>query len=92
MSNDLKNDMEDLKLVRLNISLEQSVKEWFQLRARRMGMSMSQLMSFVLTSYYESRIDAETRNSLNEFCTNPQVQADNKELLSFLKEMFENSD
>ena len=86
---ELENDIEDIKLVRINVNLEKSVKEWYQLRARKMGMSMSQLMSFVLTSYCESRMDADVRSSFNEFCMNPQNQADNKELLSCLKDILD---
>lgn len=78
MSDFNKNDVE---LCRVNVNLERKVKEWLSWHAKTMGMSMSQLCSFLITQYYNNNLNQETMRTLKEVVVNPEFQANNKEFL-----------
>ena len=55
----MKTKIEDLNLIRVNVTIEEDCKDWFMFKAKSMGMSMSNLMSFILSNYYESCLNQE---------------------------------
>lgn len=52
-------NIEDLKLIRVNVSIEEDCKNFYQFKAKSLGMSMSSLMAFILSDYYESQFMQE---------------------------------
>lgn len=84
--------IENIKTERCNINLEKSCKDWFMWKAKTMGMNMSQLMAFVLTSYKDTQQNADALKSLSNVAENADSQAVNRELLDLLKAIKEDSD
>lgn len=62
----MKERIEDLKLTRVNVSIEEDCKNWYQFKAKSMGMSMANLMAFILSNYYESQLTQEATRVLAE--------------------------
>jgi hypothetical protein len=60
------NDFDDIKLCRININVEQSVKEWYQRKAKCMGMSMCQLMAYVIANYCETQRNSEAFRNMTD--------------------------
>lgn len=79
-------NLDDIELVRININIEKNVKEWYQYKAKSMGMSMSQLMSYILTNYYDGQKNAETLKDIKNMAYDEQLKADNKEMYALMVE------
>lgn len=82
-------NLNDIELVRVNVHLEKSVKEWFQYRAKSMGMNMSQLMAFVLTSYADAQKNNEAVRNLSAIASDEQTTTTNKDLIDAMQKLFE---
>ena len=76
----------DIKLVRINVNLEENVKKWYQYKARSMGMSMSQLMAYILTNYHDQQINAQNLAEIKNMAYDEQLKNDNKELYKMMME------
>lgn len=79
--------MEDLHLNRCNVQVEDDVKAWYMYKAKSMGMSMSQLMAFVLANWYESHINADAVRMLAELNKGEDLKQVNENMISMLVEM-----
>lgn len=77
--------IEDLHLNRCNVNVEDSIKDWYMFKARSMGMSMSQLMSFVLANWYESHRNAEALQIIAELSKGDDLKETNANTLEILK-------
>lgn len=82
---DLMKRYEDLHLNRCNVQVEDAVKEWYMFKAKSMGMSMSQLMSFVISNWYESHKNAEALQILAEISKGDDLKETNANTLEILK-------
>lgn len=80
-------NLDDIELIRININLEKSVKEWFQYRAKTMGMSMSQLMAFVLTTYSETQKNNEAVRNLSAMAADEKTTMNNAEMIAALQKL-----
>lgn len=80
-------ELNNIKLIRINVNLEQSVKEWYQYKARTMGMSMSQLMSYILTNYHDSQVQAQNLADIKNIAYDEKLKNDNKEMYAMLIEL-----
>lgn len=79
--------MEDLHLNRCNVQVEDDVKAWYMYKAKSMGMSMSQLMAFVLANWYESHINADAVRMLAELNKGEDLKQVNENIISVIAEM-----
>ena len=82
---DLMKRYEDLHLNRCNVQVEDEVKEWYMYKSKSMGMSMSQLMSFVLANWYESHKNAEALQIIAELSKGEDLKETNANTLEILK-------
>lgn len=80
-------NLKDIELTRVNISLEKSTKEWFQYKAKTMGMTMSQLMAYILTTYSETQRNNEAVRTLKDLATDENTKSENAEMLKTLQEL-----
>lgn len=80
-------ELNNIKLIRINVNLEQSVKEWYQYKAKTMGMSMSQLMSYILTNYHDNQMQSQNLADIKNMAYDEQLKNDNKEMYSMLLEL-----
>lgn len=76
-----------VKLNRININVEDSVKKWYQIKARSMGMNMTQLMSYVVANYCTTQKQAETLQQIGEISKNENIREDNVNMLNLIVEM-----
>ena len=86
----MKNKYEDLVLTRVNISIEEDCKQWYMFKAKSMGMSMANLMSFVLSNFWEQHITADAVRLLSEISKGEDLKnlnADTKEILQAIQSM-----
>lgn len=75
--------LSEMHVSRCNVNLEDDCKAWYVTKAKSMGMSMSNLLSFVCTNYFEQQRNAETLRNLSEMNQNEEL----KELNENVKEM-----
>lgn len=73
----MKDRIEDLKLTRVNISIEEDCKEWFQFKAKSMGMSMANLMAFILSNYYEQNLNQQATRAISEAMQSDNIKQTN---------------
>lgn len=78
--------LEELHLNRCNVQVEDDVKDWYMYKARSMGMSMSQLMAFVLSNWYEQHINADAVRMLAELNQDGDLKETNRNVLELLTE------
>ena len=79
--------LNEMHVSRCNVNLEDDCKQWYVTKAKSMGMSMSNLLSFVCTNYYETQRNAETLRRVSEMNQSSDIKelSDNvRELLSIL--------
>lgn len=81
--------MEDMKLARININLSQECKEWYQEKARSMGMAMSQLMSYILSTHYENSLNAEAVRLMSSFSKSGDIQEIQKQMIELMTQIKE---
>jgi len=84
----MKDKIEDLVLTRVNISIEEDCKQWYMFKARSMGMSMANLMSFVLSNFWEQHITADAVRLLSELTNGEELKkfnAETKEILQSIQ-------
>ena len=79
--------LEELHLNRCNVQVEDDVKEWYMYKAKSMGMSMSQLMSFVLSNWYEQHINADAVRMIAELNKDEDLKQTNQNVLAMIAEM-----
>lgn len=79
--------IEELHLNRCNVNVEDDCKAWYMYKAKSMGMSMSQLMAFVLSNWYESHINADAMRMLAELNKDEDLKQTNQNVLAMLAEM-----
>lgn len=79
--------LEELHLNRCNVQVEDDVKEWYMYKAKSMGMSMSQLMSFVLSNWYEQHINADAVRMIAELNKDEDLKQTNQNVLAMISEM-----
>jgi antitoxin component of RelBE/YafQ-DinJ toxin-antitoxin module len=82
-------DLNDIELVRVNVHLERGVKEWFQYRAKSMGMNMSQLMAFILTNYADTQRNNEAVRNLSDLAADEQTTVTNQEFIEAMQKLVE---
>ena len=80
-------NLDDIELIRVNVNLEKSVKEWFQYRAKTMGMTMGQLMSFILTNYADTQRNNEAVRNLSVLAADEQTTVTNQELVEVIQKL-----
>jgi CRISPR/Cas system-associated exonuclease Cas4 (RecB family) len=82
-------DFDDIKICRINVNVEQSVKDWYQYKAKSMGMSMCQLMAYVIANYCETQRNSEAFRSMSDMTVKTDaesLQRENMETINiFLK-------
>lgn len=78
--------LQELHLNRCNVQVEDDVKDWYMYKARSMGMSMSQLMAFVLSNWYEQHINADAVRMIADLNKNGELQETNRNVLELLTE------
>lgn len=91
----MKDKFEDLVLTRVNISIEEDCKQWYMFKAKSMGMSMANLMSFVLSNFWEQHITADAVRLLSEVSKGDDLKslnADAKEILQVLQSLNKSED
>ena len=71
---------------RCNVNLEDECKLWYVTKAKSMGVSMSNLLSFVCTNYYEQQRNAETLRNISEMNENV------KEMMKMFAELTQSED
>ena len=76
---------EELHLNRCNVQVEDAVKDWYMFKAKSMGMSMSQLMAFVLANWYENHITADAVRLLSELGKGEDLKQTNAEMAKLLE-------
>lgn len=79
--------LEELHLNRCNVQVEDDVKEWYMYKAKSMGMSMSQLMAFVLSYWYEQHINADAVRMIAELNKDEDLKQTNQNVLAMIAEM-----
>jgi antitoxin component of RelBE/YafQ-DinJ toxin-antitoxin module len=79
--------IEELHLNRCNVQIEDDVKAWYMYKAKSMGMSMSQLMSFVLSNWYESHINADAVRMIAELNQSEDLKQTNQGVFELIAEM-----
>lgn len=79
-------NLNDIELVRININIEKNVKEWYQYKAKTMGMSMSQLMSYILTNYHDNQIQSQNLADIKNMAYDENLKAENKEMYNMMIE------
>lgn len=81
----MKERIEDLKLTRVNISIEEDCKEWYQFKAKSMGMSMANLMAFILSNYYENSLNQQAQRTLSEAMKSESVKETNDVAMAMIE-------
>lgn len=85
----IKPDIDGIEIVKTNIKLEKSIKEWYRYKARTMAMDMSQLMAYVLTNYCETQKNSEALRTMSNITANTDtktLQAENVKMIAeFMK-------
>lgn len=84
---DLMKSLEELHLNRCNVQVEDDVKDWYMYKAKSMGMSMSQLMAFVLSNWYEQHINADAVRMLAELNSDDDLKKTNQSVLAMISEL-----
>lgn len=79
-------NFEELHLNRCNVQVEDEVKSWYVYTAKSMGMSTSQLMSFVLSQWYEQHINADAVRVIAEMNKNGELTQVTQELFQLIAE------
>jgi antitoxin component of RelBE/YafQ-DinJ toxin-antitoxin module len=82
-------DLNDIELIRININIAKNVKEWYQYKAKSMGMSMSTLMAYILTDYYDKQIQADTIRMACDDSTKEETKQMYKMMFELLQEIQE---
>lgn len=80
---------------RCNVNLEDECKLWYVTKAKSMGVSMSNLLSFVCTNYYEQQRNAETLRNISEMNQNEELKELNenvKEMMKMFAELAQSDD
>lgn len=78
--------IEDFHLNRCNVNVEDEIKNWYMCKARSMGMSMSQLMSYVIYSYYEQHTNSDALKALASLSSDDNLRQTNNNLSAFILE------
>lgn len=81
----MKERIEDLKLTRVNISIEEDCKEWYQFKAKSMGMSMANLMAFILSNYYENQLTQQATRGIAEAIKSENVKETNDVAMAMIE-------
>ena len=84
----MKDKIEDLVLTRVNISIEEDCKQWYMFKARSMGMSMANLMAYVLSNFWEQHITADAVRLLSEMSQGEDLKklnSDTKDILQAIQ-------
>lgn len=55
----MENNFDDIKIVKVTLSLNEKTKEWYRGKAKSMAMDMSQLMGYVLYNWCEQQQNSE---------------------------------
>lgn len=76
--------LDEIHLNRCNVNIEDDCKDWFMIKAKSMGMSMSQLMSFILTNYYDAQLNADAMKNISAMNQNPALTEANKNLVEMM--------
>ena len=79
------------EMARISIKVTKEVKEWYQQEAKKYGMAMGSLMTFVITKNYENLMAAETMKDMNTLIKeakedSPTLES-NKELMAQFSEL-----
>jgi len=91
----MKDKIEDLVLTRVNISIEEDCKQWYMFKARSMGMSMANLMAYVLSNFWEQHITADAVRLLSEMSQGEDLKklnSDTKDILQAIQNMNKSGD
>lgn len=75
---------ENVILERINIKLEQSVKQWFSDKAATYGMPMAVYMQYILTQFYENQMNSEAVRNLSALNADGELKDTNKALIELL--------
>lgn len=67
-------EVKDLHLNKCNVNVEDSVKDWYVFKARSLGMTRTQLMSFVIANWCETQRNAAAVQTLAELSKNSDNQ------------------
>lgn len=79
----MENNLNDIKIVKVNISLNEKTKIWYQYKAKSMAMDMSQLMGYVLSNWCEQQQNSEAVRTMSNITANTDTKAlssENKEM------------
>lgn len=76
---------------RVNITVSEEVKTWYQEQAKKYGMSMSALMAYTLAKNYENMTAAETMKDLSALMKEAKEEGvtveSNQEMMTQMIEM-----
>lgn len=88
MNNDF--DKSTVELCRINVKLEKNIKEWLSWHSKTMGMSMSQLISFLVTQYCLEHQQKDAMVEISKVARDPDFVGDNTKLVEFMSNLLQN--